>query len=130
MQILVGFDGSNTAKAAVQVARRRARVCGATTHILAATALSPELDPPALKELQLQLQEIQTAFADEHLACEIHLRVRSLAPAEDLLQFARNTGVDEIIIGLRRRSRTGKLLFGSTAQQIILNAPCPVVTVR
>ena len=37
---------------------------------------------------------------------------------------------DEIIIGLQRKSKVGKLLFGSTAQYIIMNAPCPVVTVR
>ena len=38
--------------------------------------------------------------------------------------------VEEIIIGVRRRSKVGKLLFGSTAQYVILNAPCPVVSVK
>ena len=38
--------------------------------------------------------------------------------------------VDMIFIGVRRRSKVGKLLFGSTAQYVILNAPCPVVSVK
>jgi nucleotide-binding universal stress UspA family protein len=38
--------------------------------------------------------------------------------------------MEEIIIGVRRRSKVGKLLFGSTAQYVILKAPCPVVSVR
>jgi nucleotide-binding universal stress UspA family protein len=38
--------------------------------------------------------------------------------------------VDEIIIGIEKRSKVGKLLFGSNAQYIILEAPCPVVSVK
>jgi nucleotide-binding universal stress UspA family protein len=56
--------------------------------------------------------------------------VRGLRPGEDLVQFAKENGIDEIIIGVRRRSKVGKLVFGSTAQYVILNAPCPVVSVK
>jgi len=47
-----------------------------------------------------------------------------------MVQFANDTKVSEIIIGVRRRSKVGKLLFGSTAQYVILEAPCPVVAVK
>lgn len=53
-----------------------------------------------------------------------------MEPGEDLVTFAGEHGVEEIIIGVKRRSRVGKLLFGSNAQYVILNADCPVVTVR
>jgi nucleotide-binding universal stress UspA family protein len=49
---------------------------------------------------------------------------------EQLVDFAERNNVDEIIIGVGRRSKVGKALFGSTAQHIILNAPCPVVTIK
>ena len=56
--------------------------------------------------------------------------VNNLSPAVQLVEFAERYHVDEIIIGAPKRTRVGKLLFGSTAQYIVLNAPCPVVTVN
>ncbi|MBC7307670.1 MAG: universal stress protein, partial [Dietzia sp.] len=43
---------------------------------------------------------------------------------------AHELGADMIVIGLRRRSPTGKLLFGSNAQRILLEANCPVLAVK
>jgi nucleotide-binding universal stress UspA family protein len=53
-----------------------------------------------------------------------------MTPDEDLVAYAKEQGIDEIAIGIRKRSKVGKLIFGSTAQYLILNAPCPVITVR
>ena len=64
------------------------------------------------------------------ISCESVLSVRGLEAGEDLVQLADENKVDEIIIGVRRRSKVGKLLFGSTAQFVILHAPCPVVSVK
>jgi nucleotide-binding universal stress UspA family protein len=49
---------------------------------------------------------------------------------ENLIWLAELSKIDEIIIGVRRRSKVGKLLMGSTAQYVILNAPCPVITIK
>ncbi|WP_435195094.1 universal stress protein [Natronomonas sp. EA1] len=49
---------------------------------------------------------------------------------EEVVDFAEDAGVDLLIVGGRKRSPTGKAVFGSTAQAIMLNAPCPVTFVR
>ncbi len=51
-------------------------------------------------------------------------------PAEHLLEVAQEVDASLVVIGLRRRSSLGKAVFGSTAQQVLLNAPCPVVAVK
>jgi nucleotide-binding universal stress UspA family protein len=50
--------------------------------------------------------------------------------AEAILTVASMHAADLIVIGMRRRTPVGKLITGSTAQQILLDAACPVLTVK
>ena len=50
--------------------------------------------------------------------------------AEELITVAEQHDADTIVIGLRQRSATGKLDLGSNAQRILLDAGCPVITVK
>jgi nucleotide-binding universal stress UspA family protein len=54
----------------------------------------------------------------------------SREPSEELLAVARERRADLVVIGLRRRSPVGKLFMGSTAQRVLLEAPCPVLAVK
>ena len=54
----------------------------------------------------------------------------SMDPADDIITAAEDAGADAIVIGLRRRSPVGKLILGSTAQRILLDASCPVIAVK
>jgi nucleotide-binding universal stress UspA family protein len=69
-------------------------------------------------------------FDEDGIQCETKLLVRGMTPGEDIVDYAKEKAIDEIIIGIKRRSKVGKLLFGSNAQYIIIKAPCPVVTVK
>jgi len=50
--------------------------------------------------------------------------------ADEVVAHAEATGADLVIVGGRRRSPAGKAVFGSTAQAIMLGAPCPVTFVQ
>ena len=56
--------------------------------------------------------------------------VRGNEPAVDLIDVADEVNADFIVIGMRRRSPVGKLLLGSIAQQVLLDASCPVLAVK
>lgn len=51
-------------------------------------------------------------------------------PGQEVLSYAEKTDAPYIVIGGRRRSPVGKALFGSVAQEIVLGADRPVVSVR
>lgn len=50
--------------------------------------------------------------------------------AQRVLEAARKHNAILIVLGLRQRRSSGKALFGSFEQEILLNAPCPVISVR
>lgn len=50
--------------------------------------------------------------------------------ADDIITVAEEVGADLIVIGLRRRSPVGKLILGSNAQRILLDAACAVLAVK
>jgi len=61
---------------------------------------------------------------------QTHLLIRGRYVGEDIVDFANENGIDEIVIGVKSRSKVGKLLFGSTAQYVILKSSCPVTSVK
>jgi nucleotide-binding universal stress UspA family protein len=57
---------------------------------------------------------------------ETHQYIRGNAPIEDLLEAAEKFDIDEHVIGIRKRSPVGKMMFGSTAQNLLLESDLPV----
>ena len=50
-------------------------------------------------------------------------------PSQRVIEYAEDVDADYLVVGGRKRSSVGKVLFGSVTQSILLNADCPVVTV-
>ena len=130
MNILVGFDGSHAAGDALKLAKQRAKVSDARIDVVTSMKAARNNQHDDLLQAELRLEYAKALLEEGNIACETHLLVRGLSAAEDLVQFAEENQIDEIIVGVRRRSKLGKLLLGSTAQQVILHASCPVITIK
>jgi nucleotide-binding universal stress UspA family protein len=130
MKIMVCFDGSNSSKEAVRLATEHAQAFGASIAIVTSMVKGTESDRSNIEKAELNLEYEKNIVVGEGIACESHLLIRGLSAAEDLIHFAEEQKIDEIIIGIKRRSKVEKIVFGSTAQYVILKALCPVVTVK
>jgi nucleotide-binding universal stress UspA family protein len=131
MNILVGYNGSNESKEALKLAREHAKELGAKIEI--ATSIA-RIEPMKYYDIQEAEQELEWGVEDilngDETPYETHLLVNAMSIGDQLVEFAETHNIDGIIIGVKKRSKVGKILFGSTAQYVILNAPCPVVTVK
>jgi nucleotide-binding universal stress UspA family protein len=130
MKIMVGFDGSNVSKAALKLAAERAQAFDAQILLVQSMVGGPEVPKRNFENAERELGYQKSQLKNKNIACESLLSIRGLEPGEDLVRLAQEQQVGEIILGVKRRSKVGKLIFGSTAQYVILNAPCPVVTVK
>ena len=130
MKFLIGYDGSNASKDAIATARKYAAVLQASVHVVTSMGRGTEENQKEIDEAQQSLAYAESVFEKEGINCDTHLLIRGLSPGEDLLRFAEENGVDLIFVGVKRRSKVGKLLMGSTAQFVILNASVPVVCIR
>jgi nucleotide-binding universal stress UspA family protein len=130
MKILVGYDGSKVADDAVKLAQKHGHAFNAEIWILTSLEQSATLKKGDIDKAESKLEKLETSLKVDGLACKIQTSVSYESAGEDLVRFAKDSDIDEIIIGVRRRSKVGKLVFGSTAQYVILEAPCPVVAVK
>jgi len=130
MKILLGYDGSNAAMDALKLAVKHGKAFNGTVYIVHSLAGGTEDDEEKISTADEQLAFAESIFQKEGVPCETHLLVRGLPPGEDIVRFAEEKNIETIIMGVRRRTKVGKLLFGSTAAFVILNAPCPVITIR
>lgn len=130
MNILVGYDGSNAAKDALKLAKQRAKALDAKVDVVTSMKGVKNNQYDDVRQAELGLEYAKALLKEDNMSCKTHLLIRGLSPGEDLVQFAEDNQINEIIVGVRRRSKVGKLLMGSTAQHVILKAPCPVVTVK
>jgi nucleotide-binding universal stress UspA family protein len=130
MKIMVCFDGTAPSKEATRLAVEHAKAFKGSVAIVASMVKGTESERHDIEKSELDLEYEKKLVTDEGIPCETHLLIRGLTAGEDLINFAEEHNMDEIIIGIRRRSKVEKIVFGSTAQYVILKALCPVVTVK
>ena len=130
MKILLGYDGSNSGKEALNEAVFNAKAFNAMLYIIRSLKGSSEQHMEKIENAERDLAYAESFCQKNKVPCETHLLVRGLGPGEDLIKFADENNIDKIVIGIRRRSHVGKIIFGSNARYVIMEAQCPVITVK
>ncbi|THB76239.1 MAG: universal stress protein [Desulfobacteraceae bacterium] len=130
MKILVGYKGTNVGKDLLDIAVKHAKAFDGDVQIVTSMIGGDQAKGETIATAESNLESAKAYCEDQGIKVETHLLIRGMEPGEDILQFAKEIKAEEIIIGVKSRSKVGKLLFGSAAQFVILNAEIPVVSVK
>jgi nucleotide-binding universal stress UspA family protein len=128
--IVVGYVPKPEGHAALRRAAEEARLRNARLVVVNSHRGGREFDRDDAVESEEDLEAIRAELRDAGVEHEIRQLVRGMDPADDLVNVANDVGAEFIVIGLRRRSPVGKLILGSNAQRVLLDAPCPVLAVK
>ncbi len=130
MSIIVGYIATAEGRAALRRAAEECTLRHTQLVVVNSNRGGRELDDDEAVKYEIELDSVRRDLDAKGLDHEVRHLVRGLEPAEDLIAVAEETDATMIVIGLRRRSAVGKLLLGSNAQRILLDAPCPVLAVK
>jgi len=128
MTVLVGYVpnafGEAALSAAVEEATRRQE------RLLVVNMSRDDVLVDAHRAGEDQLARVGRDLAELGTAFEVRQIEKGNDAAEALLAVAEEEKVSVLVIGIRHRSPVGKLLLGSAAQRILLDASCPVLAVK
>jgi nucleotide-binding universal stress UspA family protein len=128
--IVVGYVPKAEGRAALRRAADEARLRNLRLVVINSHRGGREFDREDAIESEAELDEVRSELDKAGVENEVRQLVRGLDPAEDLISVAEELDAELIVIGLRRRSPVGKLILGSNAQRVLLDAACPVLAVK
>jgi nucleotide-binding universal stress UspA family protein len=128
--VVVGYVPKPEGEAAVAQGIAEARLRDAKLIVVNSHRGGREYDEAESARSDSDLSALEAMLRASGLEYDVRQLVRGYEPAEDLIGVAEDMGADLIVIGLRRRTPVGKLILGSNAQRILLDAPCPVLAVK
>ncbi|MFA9416639.1 universal stress protein [Natrinema sp. HArc-T2] len=134
-ELLLATDGSDAAHRATEQGVELAAQLDATLHVLSVSEDGPQAET---KQDQLRTDPEEEAATAAEEANEAAARegidattdIRHGVPQEQIVDYAETNPVDMVIVGTAGRSGLDHLLSGSVAEEIVRNAPVPVLTVR
>ena len=128
MTIVVGYVPTPEGDAALTAAIAEAGLRQEPLHIVNTSRGDSLVDSRFASEDALTA--VRDTLDKSGVVYEIDQQVGGHDASEELVDIADRLRASLIVIGLRRRTPTGKLLTGSQAQRILLDANCPVLAVK
>ncbi len=125
--IVVGTDGSDTAKTAVSQTAELAARLGATVHVVSATYRAdggPQADGPVTKALN----DAAATMSRHGVPCETHAAHGE--PADAIIELAEEQGAELIVVGNKGMGGTRRYLLGDIPNKVSHHAPCNVLILR
>ncbi|MGZ4454481.1 MAG: universal stress protein [Nocardioides sp.] len=130
MTVVVGYVPKPEGEAALSKAIEEAKLRNAKLVVVNSHRGGHEFDDATAVQTEAEMNAVRARLDESGVPYDLRQLVRGFEPAEDLFSLAEANNAQLIVIGLRRRSPVGKLILGSNAQRILLDAHCPVLAVK
>ena len=134
-KILLATDGSESVEAAIQEAINIARVCSSRLFVLSVVEVNPEyeaLAPNIVEKAETETKEhvdsVKNRAEKEGISCETIVH-QGEEPYRFIVDEAKKTRVDMIVMGSHGRTGLKRLMMGSVTARVIGHAPCKVLVV-
>jgi nucleotide-binding universal stress UspA family protein len=139
-KILVPVDFSGHSRRAFDEATALAKTFGAELHLVHCYQFLPELierygvEPP--RSFQNEIFEAARKRMDEWcsevraLGLAVHSHMAENLPSKEMVDLAKQLGIDLIVMGTKGLSGLKHVVLGSVAERVVRLAPCPVITVN
>lgn len=128
MTVVIGYIPNELGEAALDVAIAEARRRGTDLVAVNTTRADRLVDPRYAQDTQAEA--LESRLEESGVPYAVRRFTSTDLPSGDMLKVADEVDAELIVIGLRHRSPVGKLIMGSTAQSILLDAACPVLAVK
>jgi nucleotide-binding universal stress UspA family protein len=141
--IVIGTDGSDTAREAVRQASELAKTLGSSMHLV--SAYEPVPDSRLREERQEVPEDLQWMVnpredvnatleeaADQlkEAGFEVETHAREGDPADAILDVAEEQNADLIVVGNKGMTGAKRFLLGSVPNKVSHHAPCSVMIIR
>lgn len=128
MTILVGYIPTAQGEAALSAAIAEAQAHDESVLVINMSRDDKLVD--AHRAAEADLGRLDQELAESGVPHEVRRVEHGTDPADQILEVIEQERPRMLVIGIRHRSPVGKLLLGSTAQRLLLDAACPVLAVK
>lgn len=128
--IVCAVDDYRRMERLVRFSAEEAKLRGLKLHIIHSQYGGDKTSKEEIEFGEKLLQDAEKIAGEYGVDVEAHFLMRGNDPAKDILLFCEEVGAKILVIGVKKRSPAGKLLFGSVAQHVILNSRIPVVCIK
>lgn len=123
------YDGTEYTKESLSLVIMHAKAFNAKVDVVSSLPKGGESQLKEIESRENELAYIKETLDKKKIPCETHLLIKGHDAGDDIIQFAKEHKVDEIIMGTEKKSKVEKFILGSVAQHVVIHATCPVVVI-
>ena len=129
MKLMICYEGRENDENYLKQASDFVKSSLCSVHFISCVLRDSHLQDRAIERVQRNLTLAREYFEDKGINADSHVVLSAASEGEALMVYFRENEFDMLMVRVQTRSKVGKLIYGSTAQFMILESKCPVICI-